>query len=94
VRFLASSKVDSKRRVRIPNGVRDALGIKEGDSVRWFILSSKIAGLMVESNEEEEETKQILEFLTNLSSKKIERTGKPDYRPVSKSDLWLGVKED
>ena len=57
MRFLASSKVDSKRRVRIPNGVRDALGIKEGDSVRWFILSSKIAGLMVESDEEGEETK-------------------------------------
>lgn len=30
----------------------------------------------------------------NLSSKKIKRTGKPDYDPISKSDLWLSVQDD
>ncbi|MBS7269499.1 MAG: AbrB/MazE/SpoVT family DNA-binding domain-containing protein [Candidatus Freyarchaeota archaeon] len=87
-----SSKVDSKRRVRIPDEVRDALGIKEGDSVRWILLSSKIAGLMVESHEEGEE--KILDFLVSLSSKKIKRTGKADYAPITKSDLWLSVQEE
>lgn len=48
---MVSSKVDSKMRIRIPKEVKDALGIGEGDAVRWFLLSSKIAGLMVESNE-------------------------------------------
>jgi len=87
-----SSKVDSKRRVRIPNEVRDALGIKEGDSVRWILLSSKIVGLMVDSNEGGEE--KILDFLASLSSKKIKRMGKADYAPISKSDLWLSVQEE
>ncbi|MEM2134747.1 MAG: AbrB/MazE/SpoVT family DNA-binding domain-containing protein [Candidatus Freyarchaeota archaeon] len=87
-----SSKVDSKGRVRIPDEVRESLGIKEGDSVRWILLSSKIAGLMVESSEEGEE--KFLDFLVSLSSKKIKRTGKANYAPLSKSDLWLNMQED
>ena len=89
-----SSKIDSKRRVRIPEEVKDALGIKEGDAVRWILLSKKIAGLMVESEGEGGEEEKVLDFLVNLGSKKIERTGKPDYTPISKSDLWLSVQED
>jgi AbrB family looped-hinge helix DNA binding protein len=91
---MVSSKVDSKMRIRIPKEVRNALGVGEGDAVRWFLLSSKIAGLMVESHEEGEEEEKILDFLVNLSSKKIKRTGKPDYAPISKSDLWLNVQDD
>jgi bifunctional DNA-binding transcriptional regulator/antitoxin component of YhaV-PrlF toxin-antitoxin module len=81
-------------RVHVPEEVKDALGIREGDTVRWILLSSKIAGLIVESNEEGEEEEKILDFLVNLSSKKIKRTGKPDYTPISKSDLWFSVQED
>ncbi len=89
-----SSRVDSKGRVCIPKEVKDALGIKEGGSVRWILLGSKIAGLMVESGVGEVEEEKILDFLVNLSSKKINRIGKPDYMPISKSDLWLSVQED
>ncbi|WXG39819.1 MAG: AbrB/MazE/SpoVT family DNA-binding domain-containing protein [Candidatus Freyarchaeum deiterrae] len=91
---MVSFKVDSKMRVRIPKEVRDALGIKEGDAVRWILLGSKIAGLMVESNGKGGKEEKILDFLVNLGSKTIKRSGKPDYSHISKSDLWLSVQED
>lgn len=82
---MLTSKVDSKRRIRIPKEVFEVMGIREGDTVRWIPLGERMAAVVAEKGEEND----VLVFLEKLGSTKIERTGEPDYREVSKSELWL-----
>ena len=83
---MLASRVDSKRRIRIPKKVFEAMGIRVGDIVRWVLVGERVAAVIAEKEEEENE---VLSFLENLPSKKIERTGEPDYKEASKSELWL-----
>lgn len=82
---MLASRVDSKRRIRIPEKVFEAMGIREGDVVRWVLMGERVAAVIAEKEEEN----GVLSFLENLSSRKIGRTGEPDYREFSKPELWL-----
>lgn len=84
---MLTSKVDSKRRIRIPKEVAEAMGVREGDTVRWSIIGDCVAAVTVEKEGEAEDA---LRFLENLASMSIRRTGEPDYSEFSKSELWMG----
>jgi len=40
-----------------------------------------------------DETKEILAYLENLSTKEFERLGEPEYWELPKSELWLKALE-
>lgn len=90
---MSNSKLDSKGRVLVPKEIRESFGLKQGMLLRWIPLSEKIVGLMIEV-EEKGEYEDVLAFLENLRAGEIERFGKPDYRPISKSELWLRASRE
>jgi bifunctional DNA-binding transcriptional regulator/antitoxin component of YhaV-PrlF toxin-antitoxin module len=90
---MPTAKLDSKGRVLVPREIRESFRIKQGTLLRWIPLSEKIVGLMVET-EKKEGYEGILAFLENLKANEIERFGKPDYRPISKSELWLRASRE
>jgi len=90
---MNASRIDSKGRVSIPKEVRERLRITQGTLLRWIPLSERMIGLAVEA-EEKSDHQDILAFLENLGANKIERFEEPDYRPISKSELWLKVSTE
>lgn len=85
---MPDSKLDSKGRVLIPKKIREQFGIKKGTLLRWIPLGEKVVGLMV-NEENKKDYESVWTFLETLKADEIERFGKPDYKPISKTELWL-----
>ncbi len=84
---MRASKVDAKGRVTIPKEFRDYLKLG-GRRVNWIPLGKRIIGLEL-MTKGDDELKEVLTYLEGLSAKKIGRFGKPEYKEIPKSELWL-----
>ncbi len=85
---MRTSRVDSKGRVLLPKEIRERMGIDKGTLLRWIPFSERVIGLVVEKKEGND-YESVLSFLENLTINEVERSGRPDYTPISKKDLWI-----
>jgi len=88
---VSNSRVDDRGRTIVPSPIRRKLGIRSGSRLSWSPLGGRSASVTLVKAKSESEA--VLEFLDSLEGLKIERTGRPDFAPVSKGELWLKASE-
>jgi len=90
VNNVSTSKIDSKGRTLIPKEIRDKLRWMSGARLTWITLGEELVGVRAKA-EETDASDSVINFLETISPAEIKRFDKPDYRPISKADLWLSA---
>lgn len=90
---MPASKIDSKGRTLVPKEIRDKLNLRGGAKLSWVVLGEGFVGVKVGA-EEADTNESIINFLRSLSPADVERFDRPDYRPVSKAELWMSALEE